>query len=832
MKAKTIFFMALFGLAFVSNTSALLYDDIKMYYNFDSKKEIVFGIYNLTNNQGSVAHNNSNCLIGNCSQLFTNTNLLIPTNPHMRFNDSSSINFWFRPTNISVPVSDEFVIMSPQNTTGRISLWNNSTWNFNGWTNNTNSLVNKTLPTVNAYHMITITRNNSVSRGNVTIYINGVLQESGTRSIINNTDPIQWLIGTNFNNASDYAGTQIDEMGIWAKTLTAAEINQLYNAGAGIPYSEGGLTVTLNYPSQQQILSSQSITFNATLTPNTGFNLTNATIFLYNSTGAILNMTNNVVLGNNSNDTFWTISLPNAGTYMWNVLGCANNVSGGVGYSCRFSTSNTTFFRQNFAVNTETYDGMVYDTDNSTFSINISVDPSVTFFSASLNYNNTNYLGTFTQISSSEYIISRTIDAPVVSSTTSKNFNWTITFETDSGFSFESTTLRSQNISPTNITLVSPLAINFTLLDEETLQPVKGRLDVGFDWYLGGGTVTKKTSYARNTDNSFAFGILPGNQTFFTSSKLTVHNGSLASNLGYKYETRIFDFNKDALTNNTTNRTLLLIGTNNATNVVVQVKDSSLRPYEGVYVIIERFYDDSIGYKMVENRRTDVFGQFSAKLVENEVRYRAKFYDSNNTLLKSTGDFTISCLSSVCILPFVIEDTTNQFNRFSNVTGFDYTFTFNNNTNIFTFTWNDNSGNTATKRILVQRYLFNSSTIVCNQTSTSAIGSLTCNVGSQRASYLGQVYYKQDGAKEQRLTITQSVKVGDPSSTFGLEGLMWSAVLLLTMILLGMWSPPVGIALYLAAFIFLGVTGIVYINPAIIVAELVLGVLFIWAFRS
>ena len=42
-----------------------------------------------------------------------------------------------------------------------------------------------------------------------------------------------------YNSGSEFDGL-IDECGIWSRVLTAGEITDLYNSGAGLPYDAGG----------------------------------------------------------------------------------------------------------------------------------------------------------------------------------------------------------------------------------------------------------------------------------------------------------------------------------------------------------------------------------------------------------------------------------------------------------------------------------------------------------------------------------------------------------------------------------------------------------------
>jgi len=214
-----------------------------LYYDFNSAKELVSGVNNLTNNQGSVAYNNSNCKIGNCSQIFVNNNLRIinrSLGSPFNFSGSTSINFWIRPKSNTAPASDEYVFLSPQNNTNRVSIDDGSRWGTNSWLldDGAYKTTNRTSPQSATYFMITMTKN--ATNGNITMYVNSVAENSSllgnfNGTGINDAQPIQWLLGTNFNNGSDYVG-QIDEFGVWNRTLNSSDILSLYNGGNGQIY--------------------------------------------------------------------------------------------------------------------------------------------------------------------------------------------------------------------------------------------------------------------------------------------------------------------------------------------------------------------------------------------------------------------------------------------------------------------------------------------------------------------------------------------------------------------------------------------------------------------
>jgi len=235
---------------------------------------------------------------------------------------------------------------------------------------------------------------------------------------------------------------------------------------------------------------------------------------------------------------------------------------------------------------------------------------------------------------------------------------------------------------------------------------------------------------------------------------------------------------------------------------------------------------------MIESRITDFYGQVVSKLIENDVKYNFAFYDLNNNLLLSETLVSISCRYSDCILPFIIKTTADDFGRFDSLTLYDYTLVFSNTTNTFSYSWNDQREETpVSTRLQVTRYLLNGSEVLtnglCNSTSTSLLSTLTCSVGNQKARYTAQVFRTYDGDTA-RVTKLDAY-VGDISSTFGVEGLLWVFILLFTCIGIGAFNPTVGAFLYLSGFIIMGTIGIISMSIPVFFANVVLTLLFMWA---
>ena len=652
------------------------------------------------------------------------------------------------------------------------------------------------------------------------LYHNGTLSASNTAN--GSLEANQAIVIGSGGLSGQWGGTIDEFFFINSSSISAEQVSNLYDSGAGVFYPSSEIQVVLNSPANGLSTIEKSIEFNATLFA-TNANLSNATLFIWNSTGDIINQTTNTISGE-TNITIWNVTITSSGSFVWNVLGVGTNSTTDIfeGYA----TTNSSFSIEEFEVIDENFQRFVYDTDNSTFQVNISVVSTAELFSSLLSYNGTSYLANITNLGAGQYFIERTIDIPVISAEINKSFNWTIVLDTGSGFSIRTTAPNQQTVTPSTITDKPTGTILYTLLDEENLLSTSGEFKGSKRWYLGGGSVIKNTTFNLTQKHDFYFNTTPSNETMFVSSIISIINETSGVDIG----NRLFEFNKESIIDTTKTFELLLPNSSRVRDVIIEVKDEGLAPLNNRLVKIDRFYPGLNQYKMIESRITDNFGQFNAQLIENDVIYRFRFYDLDNNLLKTEDRIIISCRNVICVLPFVIEDDTDVFNRFSPIEGFDYTLNFSTSSNTFTYIWNDITGSLSSVRLEVTRFAFNGSVEVCDSTSTSNPGILNCNVGSSRASYTAEVFRTSSG-NEIRID-SLSVKVGDISSTFGLEGLIWSFLLLMIMLSVGLYSPPVGVVLYLVGFFFLGISGIVFIHPGILIAEIVLGILFIWAFKG
>lgn len=177
---------------------------------------------------------------------------------------------------------------------------------------------------------------------------------------------------TNYNNIT------LDEAGLWNRSLTEAEITQLYNGGSGITYPITlplNISTTLNSPADNTISTSNSLLLNATSTPSgreagiVNSNLTNMTFFVWNETALF----NSTVFDFETNESITqTFNITNLidGAYEWNVFACATN---GTATSCDHSTNGNFSFEIDQTAPIIYFNTTIQDSFVETFPVNVTL---------------------------------------------------------------------------------------------------------------------------------------------------------------------------------------------------------------------------------------------------------------------------------------------------------------------------------------------------------------------------------------------------------------------------------------------------------------------------
>jgi len=647
--------------------------------------------------------------------------------------------------------------------------------------------------TPNVWTMVTAVYNST----DALCYKDGILFSSASGAWTGSAETIHFLGDTDGGNLKNAV---IDEARIWQTALVQSDIQFLF-----------GQTV-LQSPDDNATLIQDTVQFNIT---SLGDVLSNVTLYVWNSTG-VFNTSFRTITGTVNNTVF---SVPGfkVGKYQYNAESCSSVCS---------SATNNRSFDWGYNLSSETYSTPVGDLSNTSFTLNITIDDSVNFAEASLWYNGTLYTATKI-INGFERFFTRVVDIPAVVTSTVRDFNWIITLQ-DTFFENFNTTTKQQTVVPSTLGACTgsntETVVNYTFFDEGDQTSISADMDVTFNWSLAPGGVSKNASFSLTGERSYAF-CINLNDTFFVDVDMEL------SSTGYSQ--RVFSFNNEVWSNETTFQPLYLLNTSAGTDFILRLKDLGLRPLEGYEIKIFRKLPSG-GAILVENDVTDFLGQVTPRLIENDVRYRLLFYNPNDVLVKIVEDAYATCTTSICTRDFVLTDDTNIFSQFDDLTEHTFDLTFDNTTREFNFVWVDNRGEGAVHRLLVEQKTFSNGTVVVfNGTSSSSSGVLTYTAPDTRATYTAIAFRLVDGVDTPLGSPSPlNVEVGDMARTYGLEGLYWSAIFFMAILLIMRFSPPWGVIMYIMGSILLGMMDIIFINLGIIIAEIVIGAIFIWAWRG
>lgn len=292
--------------------------DLVAYYNFDETSGLT--AFDSTSNGFDLTHSSGNIinhdgLLGRCANYGGSTSydtgttgITIPAS------DYYTVNIW-----LDIPSLTQydglFWIIDGGDVFGYLA---DSTSQIRTEVSGTTSNYKYTYSShFNTWTMVTIS---SDATGTDT-YIDGswVGHSTGAFTGFDGTSIDNLMIGNQPNPNTRNMNGNVDEVGIWARTLTTDEITQLYNSGTGITYeeiiSDNVPQVTLNSPANDSSFGVPSITFNTTVTDD--IKVQNVSLYIDGD----LDQTNS----SNYNGTYiFTKALTN-GEHNWSILAYDNN---------------------------------------------------------------------------------------------------------------------------------------------------------------------------------------------------------------------------------------------------------------------------------------------------------------------------------------------------------------------------------------------------------------------------------------------------------------------------------------------------------------------------
>ncbi len=314
----------LLNLVFVS---AVLSEGFVSYWDFNEPSGNLIDYQGINEGTPTAVDYGITGIIGNAYNFDGTADVTIPYDDSLNETDTGnfSINFWAKVNGVGKGVATFGFVSRDRNNQYTIFVRDTDQWFFQ----HIGSTMNSQGPYINGtFEMITYTR---LANGTITLYRNETFDNSFDGGALTGTNS-DFYIGQSADNAFHAKGL-IDEMGYWNKTLTPAEIVELYNGGAALNHSEIITNqVNLNSPVNDYNSSLSELEFNADGVANIG-EIVNMSlwhdfpVWHRNQTEILTGGTNISTL----NSTFST------GTHLWTYELCTDD---GL---CIFSTENRTF---------------------------------------------------------------------------------------------------------------------------------------------------------------------------------------------------------------------------------------------------------------------------------------------------------------------------------------------------------------------------------------------------------------------------------------------------------------------------------------------------------
>ena len=572
---------------------------------------------------------------------------------------------------------------------------------------------------LNSWQMITAVYNKTT----VVYYVNGtnIGYENYTTNFATGST-VTLGKGTGLGGANFY----MDEVGIWNRSLTSAEVTSLWNSGTGLPY---GITVvtTINSPADNYTTTSNSNVFNCSAT-SYGNALTNISLW-DNSTGSWkLNLTN-AVSGTANTTTFTNYYNISQMAVKWSCGACSNDGT------CAFAENRTITLNKNYVINSQTYDATTGVFSPETFKINITIKPTLQISSGSLIYNNTAYGNTSISSNSNTYILTNQVVTPYVSAPINISFYWNI-IQNDS--SVINTTSLNQTVNPVlidNCTAYTDLILNYTLYDQDSNTPLNA---------------TANSSIIEVLMNLYSYGTSSLITTFNNSysntnnAKVCMKAGILnATTYSMNYQTRFyansyateFKYGQNITINNNTipqNIGLYDLLSTNSQEFLATYRDSNLIPQQGVLIDVQRQYIPLNSFISVETPITDDRGQAITHLVLGDVVYNFVVTKDGQLLAVFTNNIARcdNIATGLCTITLDQASSANNLPDFSQYLNLQYGFNYDNSTQTLQVLFKTVDGTTQSINWTVNQFENYGNVTICTGGNSLASGTFTCAIPS------------------------------------------------------------------------------------------------------
>lgn len=771
---KKLFIFLFLGLFLISFASSALTDGLVSYYKLDETSGTtaydLLGVNNGTNSGVTINQ------VGKIDKAYSFDGVNDWINTNSAFDTpAKTICAWFNATTINSNLKRVFDNDASAKTYGGINIYVNTTGIV--YSQGTTTFVSSGISTNTWYYVCSM-----YNSTNYAFYRDGTLVSSGAYSSFNAGSEVninlkigaeRGLDGTRF-----FAG-KIDEVSIWNRTLTQAEITALYNSGAGSSYPFTGYSVNLIHPPFGSLLTDVGSLFNVTYNISglsTNHVWKNATYNLYKD-GSVFNQTTVALSGNNTASSLYIDDFT-IGSYIWNVRACYGNVTFN---NCTISSNYT--YTVGASLSNLTYSSSVYETSNQMINATLNLVPGTNLYDVKIIYNGTQYQGDFADTGNNTFSVVGSFDTSKLNgaSAENKSFYFRLIYSVGvNNYLYENTTSTNQTVLPISMSDCSTATnrtLNFTAKEEENMSTLNIWNFLGtFEYWLGSGTIRKNVSINNLNINSSSLCLNPaGNLTYKTDAIIQYEKAGYVKRNYYLYNA--------SLTNTTQNVSLYLLASGSSTSFIVQIRDKSQLAVRNAYVYSQRYYPGTGNYETVAMGKTDNNGNTVLHFETETEDYRIIVMQDGVVRYTSPVQ-KVYCSATPCTLPIQIESGgVVGWENFGNLSNLIYTGPYyDNDTQDVIFTYIDTSGTTSYARLFVYEYVNNVKTTICNTTSTANAATLTCDVSGVEGTIFAEGYLSRS---PEVLVWAKQFVINTIKAIMGMEGLFWALITIMVIAIAG-----------------------------------------------
>jgi len=591
----------------------------------------------------------------------------------------------------------------------------------------------------------------------------------------------------------------------------------------------GALEISTSTSPTGDVLETNTSTFNINIS---SYNLTGGAVsHIYNGTSqsATLIASNSTLRRYQINRTIPLVEV-NDSTLYWNWNISATFLNG--------STANVTTAQENHDVLWAYYITTLATKEralmNSVVAFNTTVKTDVTTANTSVktNFNNTSYNSTFVSNTSStrKYTSSITMPIPPSSATL---YVWNSTLNVSYGGQSFLRQSDNSNITVEQFAFVecdvnyTVKAFNFTFYTEEDdtivngtgLSPTANKFEATFTTYANGSSDSTSYNFSFAGGVSYQICLKYPESTFLTNAHIRYSNTS--------YSTRNYFMNNYSVDNVTDNISLYLLENTASSPISFVIRESNgIDSAENVVIQAMRYYPDKNVYRTVAMALTDGDGKGFAYLKMNTAFHKFRLYRDGAFMreieqgvlggadvsagLTLTYSLTITSLAEIMEIYEQVEGSCSA----------------NNATAIVTCTYDDSSTHLQTMYLTIQKLSNVSWTSICTNSSINDSGTLTCSAASAGN---GTYYYWLYGKFASNTLMT--IKIADGSfnvgllNIFGSAGLLFSAILIIALVMIGSFNPIVTIFMGITGLVVSSILGMLDISLAALVGIIIVGII-------